>query len=193
MCLHLLILESGPDSSSLVLVVWLFLSDSCVELPQPSWVYVLAYSSSSWVSFLRDRGAFLPALSGSVPLPFQGKVSLSDESCPHPLLSWGKCKPYSEWSEWLCAWYILSLRGSQTLVGDRDPGYTLTAGEDLMSSQEWIFALISVLIISWSCLLVFSFVLCVDMWTINYDLLEDKYRMLSFLNLQSVCHKDSAE
>lgn len=46
MCLHLLILESGPDSSSLfffsssslVLVVWLFLSDSCVELPQPSWV-----------------------------------------------------------------------------------------------------------------------------------------------------------
>ena len=62
-----------------------------------------------------------------------------------------------------------------------------------MSSQEWIFALISVLIISWSCLLVFSFVLCVDMRTINYDLLEDKYRMLSFLNLQSVCHKDSAE
>ena len=46
-CLHLLILESGPDSSTLVRVVWLFLSDSCVELAQPSWVDVSAYSLSS--------------------------------------------------------------------------------------------------------------------------------------------------
>lgn len=91
----MLILESGPDSSGLVLVVWLFLRDSCVELTQASWVYALAYSCLHVL--LRDRGAFLPALFGRALLPLEGRVSLSDESCLHPLLSWGKCEPYSDY------------------------------------------------------------------------------------------------
>lgn len=86
--------------------------------------------------------------------------------------------------------YILSLRGSQTLIVNRDPVQMLS--EDLRSPQELILALISVLIIFCSRLFVLSLVLCVCVCLpFNCDLLEGKDRELS-LYFQTVCHIDSA-